>query len=571
MNTQQLYGFLFNLADTVPLRGTFESQIQGRVILPFTVLRRLDCILQPHKATIIEEYNKFVDKVDDPSEYIISKIGIPYFNHSEYDLKTISEDSENVEENFKNYLSGFSKQVTDFLENFTYFNDDVKELTDAGKLHSMIKECAKADLHPETLDNHMMGTLYEQILTKYSEDSNQESGDHYTPRDVVKLLVELVFDPEKEALKESNLVRSIYDPCCGTGGMLTIGKKWIQDNINKDIKISLHGQELNKRTYAMCKADMLMLNEPNPEYIKGPFSSLKDDKFKNEKFYYTITNPPFGVKWTDDKAAVMREKDDPNGRFSAGVPGISDGALLFLQHCISKMKSEGARIGIVLNGSPSFTGDAGRGESNIRKYIFENDLLETIVALPENMFFRTGITTYLWILTNKKSPSRKGKVQLIDASNLYSKLKKSIGKKMHDVDEDCRKKILSEYRSFEESEISKVYPNEFFGYTKVTVHQPLLDDDDQIIRDKKGNPKPDPSKKDHERIPLLEDIDDYFLREVKPQLPDAWMDPKSKEIGYEINFTKYFYKFTPLRSLESIAGDLQVLDNELSELSKDIL
>lgn len=566
MNTSNLSSLIWNTADDV-LRGLFKPHEYGSVILPFVVMRRLDCTLEKTKDQVLETYKKLESNIN-PTPVIKKQIGLPYFNNSKFDLSRLKEDPNNVYLNFNNYLQGFSDDVRDILENFK-MDPLIKKLNEDDSLYLLIDKFTEFDLHPEAVDNHQMGSVYEELLRKFSEMSNEESGDHFTPRDVVQLLVNLTFEEDKDKLQGQDKIRTIFDPCCGTGGMLTIGKEWLLENVNKDLVINLFGQELNDTTYAICKSDMLMLSEEATN-IRGPKSSLKDDQFPGKKFNYMITNPPFGVSWKKEATYVNNEAKDPNGRFHAGLPRTSDGSLLFLQHLIHKMEPDGARIGIVFNGSPLFTGDAGSGESDIRKWILESDLLEAIIALPDRMFFNTGITTYLWLLSNKKSPKRKGKVQLIDASSFYSKMRKNLGDKGHEISDSQKESILALYRNFEETEFCKIYPNEFFGYTKVTVEQPLVEDG-QLKTDKKGKPKPDSSKRDTERIPLSEDIEEYFSREVRPHLPDAWMDRTKDKIGYEINFTKYFYKFTPLRSLEAISEELQALDKELTELSKNIL
>jgi len=398
--------------------------------------------------------------------------------------------------------------------------------------------------------------------------SNETSGEHYTPRDIVRLLVSLVFSQDKEELSGTGKVRSIFDPCCGSGGMLTIGKEWIHENVNKDIELRILGQELNPQTYSICKSDMMITGE-NPENIRIG-SSLSEDKFQGEKYDYMITNPPFGVSWKSEKDFVETESENPNGRFSVGTPKVSDGSLLFLQHMISKMESSGSRIGIVFNGSPLFSGDSGSGESEIRKWIIEKDWLECIVSLPDQLFFNTGITTYVWVVTNKKPKHRKDKVQLINGSSLFKEMKKSLGNKRKEIDESNRELILKLYDDFEETENSKIYPNEFFGYTKVIVEQPEMNNG-VVVRNKTGNPKPDSSKRDHERIPLGENIEEFYERDVKPHLHHSWMDRSKDKVGYEINFTKYFYKYKPLRSLEEITQDLLILDKETEGLMKEIL
>jgi type I restriction enzyme M protein len=349
--------------------------------------------------------------------------------------------------------------------------------------------------------------------------------------------------------------------------MLTIGKEWIKENINKDLKVELFGQELNDVTYAICKSDFLMSDE-NPENIQGPSSSLSEDQFHDRKFDYMITNPPFGVSWKSDEDFVKQEEKDSNGRFSVGTPRTSDGSLLFLQHLIHKMEPSGSRIGIVFNGSPLFTGDAGSGESEIRKWIIENDWLECIVSLPDRMFFNTGITTYIWIVTNKKSSDRKGKVQLIDGTRFHSPMK-NLGDKNKYITDEQAQQILEIYQNNKENEFCKIYPNNFFGYTKVVVEHPLIEDGN-VKKDKQDNPKPDNSKRSNERIPLSESVDEYYNRMVKIYFPESWIDRSKDKIGYEINFSKYFYKFKPLRNLDEISQDLKLLDNEIERLFLDL-
>ena len=566
MEKQNLSSLIWNTADDI-LRGLFKPSEYGRIILPFVVLRRLDCVLDPQKDKAFELHEKYKNKLKDFNQVIQSQLNLPFFNASKFDLLRIKSDPNNVYKNFNNYIQGYSKNVLDIIENFQ-IDPLVTKLNKNKKLYLLIDKFTEFDLHPNKVDNHMMGSMYEELLRKFSEMSNEESGDHFTPRDIVKLLVSLVFDGDKENLKGEDKIRSIYDPCCGTGGMLTIGKEWIHKNINKKLKVELFGQELNDVTYAICKSDFLMADE-NPENIKGPHSSLSEDGHQDRKFDYMITNPPFGVSWKSDEEFVKNEAKDSNGRFTVGTPRTSDGSLLFLQHIIHKMEPKGSRIGIVFNGSPLFTGDAGGGESEIRKWIIENDWLECIIQLPDKMFFNTSITTYIWILTNKKSNNRKGKIQLIDGSSLGTSMKKNLGDKGKYIKDEDIENLKDIYLSNKENKFCKIYDNTFFGYTKITIEQPLIENG-EIKKDKKGNIKTDSNKRDIERVSLFEDIDEYYNREVKPHLPDSWMDRSKDKIGYEINFTKYFYKFSKLRSLKDISKDLVSLDNEISELSRVI-
>ena len=566
MEKQNLSSLIWSTADDV-LRGMFKPSEYGRIILPFVVLRRLDCVLEPQKDKAYNLFEKYKKELKDFNQVIQSQLNLPFFNVSKFDLLRIKSDPNNVFKNFNNYIQGYSKNVLDIIENFQ-IDTLVAKLNKNKKLYLLIDKFTEFDLHPDIVDNHMMGSVYEELLRKFSEMSNEESGDHFTPRDIVKLLVSLVFGGDKENLKGEDKIRSVYDPCCGTGGMLTIGKEWIKENINKKLKVELFGQELNDTTYAICKSDFLMSDE-NPENIKGPFSSLSEDGFADRKFDYMITNPPFGVSWKSDEDFVKLEAKDSNGRFSVGTPRISDGSLLFLQHLINKMEPSGSRIGIVLNGSPLFSGDAGSGESEIRKWIIENDWLETIVQLPDSMFFNTGIATYLWIVTNKKSSQRKNKIQLIDGSNYFKILKKSLGSKKKEISKDGFQKIFKSYLDFKENEITKIYNNSHFGYTKIQVEQPLSENG-EVKKDKIGKLKPNPKLRDYERVPLEISIDEYFKKEVKPHLPNSWIDRSKDRVGYEINFTKYFYEYKPLRPSNEIKRDLLKLEEETRELLKQI-
>jgi type I restriction enzyme M protein len=554
---QELSSFIWNVCDDV-LRGLFKQHEYGDVILPFVVLRRLDCVLEPNKDEIYKLYEEYKSKVDDPSPIIKNTVKKEFYNYSKYDLVRLKSDPKNIYINFQNYINGYSKNVYEIIENFQ-FEKPVEKLNKSNKLYLLIDKFTEIDLHPSVVDNHTMGQIFEELLRKFSEMSNETSGEHYTPRDVVKLLVSLVFSENKEDLQGEGKIRSIFDPCCGTGGMLTTGKEWIMENINPNIEIKTSGQELNPQTYSICKSDML-ISGGNPDNIKLG-SSLSEDGFQGDRFDYMITNPPFGVSWKSEEEFVVNESNNPQGRFSVGTPRTSDGSLLFLQHMISKMESKGSRIGVVFNGSPLFTGDSGSGESEIRKWIIENDWLECVVQLPDSLFFNTGITTYIWIVNNNKKPNRKGKVQLIEGSNLYKQMKKSLGSKRKEVSDEQRDFILKIYTDFKESEISKIYPNKFFGFTKVTIEQPTIKDG-KVLKDKNGNIKPDSSLRDNERIPLGDDIDEYFEKEVKPHFPNSWIDRSKDNVGYEINFTKYFYQYQPPRSLGDLTKELLDLEKE---------
>ena len=560
--------FIWGICDDV-LRGLFKQHEYGDVILPFLVLRRLDCVQEEHKDEVVKLYNELKDKFDDPSDIIHTKLGINFSNHSRYDLRRLVNEPSKLNENLYEYLRSFSPNVQDIVQNFG-LQKHIDKLEENDSLYILVEKFSEVDLHPSKVDNHLMGSIFEELLRKFSEMSNETSGEHYTPRDIVNLLVSLVFSPEIDELSKPNKIVSLYDPCCGTGGMLTVGKDWIQENVSKDVEVNMFGQELNPQTYSICKSDFLITNE-QPENIKLG-STLSKDGYQdtNRKFDYMICNPPYGVSWKKDEKYVKNESKELDGRFSIGTPRTSDGQLLFLQHMISKMEPSGSRIGVVFNGSPMFTGDSGSGESEIRKWIIENDWLECVVSLPDQLFFNTGITTYVWIVTNNKKPNRKGKVQLINGSSFYKSMKKSLGSKRKYIEYSEREEILQIYEKFEENEFSKIFDNDFFGFTKITIEQPQIENG-QIVRDKKGNPKPDSKLRDYERVPLSEDIEQYFSREVEPHLSNSWIDFEKSKVGYEINFTKYFYKYKPLRSSEDITRDLLELDKESENLLNQIM
>lgn len=568
---------IWNIADI--LRGGWHQYEYQNVILPLVVLKRLDSILADTKFKVLDQYNEYKGKVDvDP---ILKRTsGVGFYNVSPFDFKKLTEDASQVGANFTHYLQGYSENIRDIFEKFD-FDQQYAKLKDGNILFLIIQELNKVDLHPRAVDNHQMGLIFEELLRKFSEMSNETAGEHYTPRDVIKLMVEVLLEPDHDKLSQPHLISTIYDPACGTGGMLTVAKDYIQSHINPKADVYLYGQELNSVTYAMAKSDMLIKGE-NPDLIKGgekdhsKASTLSNDQFFGEAFDYGLCNPPYGVDWKKDKQAVEREATRGYaGRFGAGTPRISDGQLLFLQHLISKMratKDGGSRIAIVHNGSPLFTGDAGSGESEIRRWILEKDYLETIIALPDQLFYNTGINTYLWFLTNRKSEERRGKVQLIDGRKFFAKMRKSLGSKRHEIKTEHKKKILELYKDFQDGEYSKIFNNTDFGYRKITIERPL-------VTDKKGGAiKPDPTLRDTENVPLGTDIYEYFDKEVKPYVPDAWIndsirdhkDGKIGKVGYEIPFTRYFYKYTPPRPLDVIESEIESTENELLALLKSI-
>ena len=565
-NHNEISSFIWNVCDDV-LRGLFKQHEYGDVIIPFLVLRRLDCVLEGKKDNVIKVHQEYKDKFDDTSKLINSKLNLKFSNYSRYDLNRLKDEPNKLSENFYDYLSSFSTNVQDIIQNFG-IQKHIDKLDSNDKLYILIEKFTDIDLHPNVIDNHVMGNIFEELLRKFSEMSNETSGEHYTPRDIVRLLVSLVFSPDKDKLSQPNKIVSVYDPCCGTGGMLSIGKNWVHENINPNVDINLFGQELNPQTYSICKSDFLITDE-EPDNIKLG-STLTKDQHTSRGFDYMITNPPFGVSWKSEEKQVLNESSESGGRFSVGTPRVSDGSLLFLQHLISKMETQGSRIGIVFNGSPLFTGDSGGGESEIRKWIIENDWLECVVQLPSKLFFNTGITTYIWIVNNNKIKQRQGKVQLINGSDLFTPLRKNLGEKNSFINDEQRQIILETYFNFKENERCRIFENSHFGYTRITIEQPLRENG-VIVKDKQGNTKTNTSLRDYERVPLIEDIQDYFNREVKTHLPESWIDHSKNCIGYEINFTKYFYEYKPIRSVSDITKELLDLELESDGLMNKLI
>ncbi len=565
----QITSLIKNISDTI-LRDNIKQHEFGDVILPFIVFRRLDAYLEKiNKKDIIKEYNQALKKSSNPEEVIFHKFKIPFFNFSSYDLVNLISDPKNIDKNFKNYLKSFSSNIIDIIKNFK-IEDKINTLIEKDLLFKLIDKFANIDLSIENISNHKMGQIYEELIRYYSELYDEESGNHFTPRDVVDLLVSLVFETEKNKLKNKNLVRSIYDPCCGTGGMLTVGKKWILDNINPNLIINLYGQEKYDISYAICKSDFFITDE-NPKNIRKTKSTLSDDQFKNEKFHYMLVNPPFGTKWEQDQKSVENEIGNKDGRFQWGRPNIEDGTLLFVQEMVSKMNPEGSRVGFISNYSPFFTGEPTKDpaksrscESNIRKGLIENDLVELIVQIPDKIFFNTGIPTFLWILNNKKDEHRKNKIQLIDGASFYKHLHQNLGEKGKYISDEDREEILKLYRKFKNEDFSKIYENDFFGFNKIYLYKYNKDENGNIIKDKNGKPTIDKNNYIKEKIPLKKNIDDYLNEEVDPYYKDYHYNG-DKTVGYQINFIKYFYKFPKNRNLKEIKKDINILDKNISE------
>ena len=563
-NVNEKAALIWAIADK--LTGVYKPHEYGEVILPLTVIRRFDCILSDTKDAVLKKYDEVKNL---PMKDVLLRSatgGKAFYNTSKYTFERLLDDPDNIEENFRDYLNGFSENVQDIIEKFK-FDGHITTMANKGILYIVIKEFTspKANLHPDVISNLEMGYIFEEIIRRFSESHNEDAGQHYTPREVIRLMVNILFHDDNDILSGNNVAKTIYDPACGTGGMLSVSEEYLHE-LNAATELLAFGQELNDQTFAICKADMLIKgNDAN--FIKDG-NTLSDDQFEGQKFDYIISNPPFGREWKNEKTKVEAEaKRGFAGRFGAGLPSTSDGQMLFLLTAISKMKEPndgGSRIAIIHNGSPLFTGDAGSGPSKIRRYILENDLLEAIIALPNDIFYNTGIATYIWVLSNKKAGTkREGKVQLINANGLFEKRRKALGNKKNDIPENAIEEITRVYGEFRENEISKIYDNADFGYTKITVERPLLDEDGNPIL-KKNKPQADSSLRDTENVPLKEDIDEYFMREVLPFVPDAWIDTKKSKIGYEIPFTRYFYKYEIPKPSEEIMAEIMGLETELS-------
>ena len=602
-NFKEKADLIWRVADL--LRGDYKQSDYGKVILPMTVLRRLDCVLEPTKQKVLDYYPKVKALKEGAKDLALNKIaGFNFHNSSQFSFDKLIADPDNIAVNLRNYINGFSTSAREIIEYFN-FDDHIDRMDDpkADILFRVVKEFQEIDLTPDRnnmeQDSLEMGYLFEDLIRRFSEQSNETAGEHFTPREVIRLMVNVLFIEDKDILTQEGIVKTLYDPACGTGGMLSVGEQYVKE-LNPKAELKVFGQEINPESYAICKSDMLIKGQ-NPSNIKFG-NTFTVDGLEGENFDYMLSNPPFGVDWKKAQKIIKAEHDNKgmSGRFGAGLPRINDGSLLFLQHMISKMKSGGSRIGIVFNGSPLFTGAAESGESNIRKWIIENDWLEAVIGLPDQLFYNTGISTYIWVVTNKKSTERKGKVQLINAAGakdeelykdgrldfnrFWQKMDRSLGNKRKKIAENGNEKgigfITQLYGNFEENEFVKIYPNEFFGYWRVTVEQPLKENG-EIVTDRSGSPKPDSSLRDYESIPFLrkgtdgnlvpQTIEEYFETEVRPHLPEAWVDDSKTKIGYEINFTKYFYEFKPLRPLAEIKADILALEEKVFETEKKVL
>ena len=698
----QLANFIWSICNL--LRGPYKRNEYRKVILPLTVLRRFDCLLEPTKTQVLAAHPGIKIKPETVVRSLLEQITKrPFYNLSRLDLPKLLDDPNQLAPNLNAYINGFSRNVREIMERFA-FDQQIARMAEKNLLYEVIKKFASVDLSPASVDNLQMGYVFEELIRIGAEQSNEEAGEHFTPREVIKLIVNLLLSPEQD-LRKSHVVKTIYDPACGTGGMLSVAERYIRD-LNADADPHLFGQDWNDESWAICKADMLIKGEDADNIVLG--DTFTQDGFdrdaggKRRTFDYMLANPPFGVEWKQQQKYIEDEASSLgySGRFGAGLPRINDGSLLFLQHMLAKMRAPaegGSRIGIVFNGSPLFTGDAGSGESTIRQWIVENDWLEAVVALPDQLFYNTGIATYLWVLTNRKEPRRKGKVQLIDARRFFVKMPKSLGNKRNKIGDpadrpsepdqigDITRLFGSftdgESRTFTEEDpiakqpvarvrvVSKVFDNQDFGFHKITVERPLrlsfqataeriarlksesgfvklatstkknekarLDDiatgtrrQDQVRKllarfaeahgdtlykdrtdfltalrevdraagvrltapelkavlgalgerdetaepclDRNGNPEPDPDLRDTESVPLKEGIAQYFEREVRPHVPDAWIDEDKTKVGYEIPLNRHFYRYEPPRPLEVIEADIKTLEREILDLLAEV-
>lgn len=579
MNHQALSSFIWSVADL--LRGDYKQSEYGKVILPFTVLRRLDCVLEATKPAVLAEYEARQKAGVNPDAFLLRKSGQSFYNVSPMDMKKLMGDADNIKANLFSYIQAFSPAVRDIFERFDFYTQ-IERLAKCGLLYKVTEKFAGIDLHPERIDNSQMGLAFEELIRKFAEISNETAGEHFTPREVIRLMVNLLFIEDDEALSKPGVVRTIYDPTAGTGGMLSVAGEYLEEH-NQNARLTMFGQELNDESYAICKADMLIKGQDVANIIPG--NTLSEDGHPGKTFDYMLSNPPFGVEWKKVEKTIRDEHTQKgyNGRFGPGLPRVSDGSLLFLMHLISKMRPAvdgGSRFGIVLNGSPLFTGGAGSGESEIRRYVLENDLLEAIIGLPTDMFYNTGISTYVWIISNKKPQARKGLVQLIDASGFWQKMRKSLGSKRKELSGEHITEITRLFGNFEEASqtgpdgeeipISRIFRNEDFGYRTITVERPLLDEDGKPVIGTKGKLKgkvqPDTSLRDTENVPLSEDVETYFAREVLPHVPDAWIDHEKTKVGYEIPFNRHFYVFKQPRPLSEIDAELKVVTDRILTL-----
>jgi len=680
MNHGQIVSFIWGVADLI--RDTFKRGKYQDVILPLTVLRRIDCVLAPTKQAVLDKNSKYKGKLDNLDPQLRAASGYAFYNTSSFDFEKLIADAPDLAKNLRNYIAGFSPNMREVLEKFD-FDNTITKLDESGLLFKVVERFKNVDLHPDQVDNATMGTIFEELIRKFNEALNENPGEHFTPRDVVHLMVDLLLAGDDKRIRKGGVVATVYDPCCGSGGMLTITKDHIlglpsRPGVNPNAEVHLFGQEVNPETFAVCKSDLFMKDPSGRDADRILFgSTLENDRHAGRKFDYMIANPPYGKDWKRDEADVRAEHDKGSaGRFEAGLPRISDGQLLFLQHMLFHRKlaeDGGSRIAIIMNGSPLFTGDAGSGESEIRRWIMENDWLEALIALPEQLFYNTGIATYVWVLTDRKTPERRGRVQLVNATSFWTPMRKSLGDKRREIPQDKAATIIGMLHDFKEGEYCKIFPTSHFGYRKVTVERPLrlnfqasreriglLENEkafqalasskkkDPAERDAEGasgrtqqatviqmlqrmpeslfkdreeflkavgeaenkaglklsapvrkavlsalserdetaaiclykdaNSEADSDLRDTETVPLSETVEEFFDREVKPHVPDAWINTSIRDykdgevgkVGYEINYNRYFYRYQPPRPLEEIEADIRKIEKEIIEMLGEV-
>lgn len=579
MNHSEISSFIWGTADL--LRSSFKQHEYGDIILPFTVMRRLDVVLEPTKQAVLDvAAKKLPDALRDTM--LKKAAGVDFYNTSEFTMKGLLSDADGIRENLTKYVTSFSPEIADIFDKFKIF-EAIKDLDDNDLLFLVVERfCSpNIDLSPASITNSDMGDIYEELIRRFSEVSNETAGEHFSPRDGLRLAAELLVVGEMEDLTQPNRIVKVCDPCAGTGGALTVFADRVAE-INPNATVVTYAQEINGQSYAICKSDTILKGGNIANVHLG--DTLADDQMSDETFGYQISNPPYGVDWKKSQKAVKNERDALGfaGRFGAGLPRISDGQLLFVQHMVAKMRKPedgGGRIAVFLNGSPLFTGAAGSGESEIRRFLLQHDLVDAIIAMPNDFFFNTGIATYIWILDNTKEPRRRGKVQLVNANGIYRKMRKSLGSKRNELTDEQIFQIVALYEAFEDADpkLSKVLGNDEFGYVTVDVRHPQYDENGEVVRDKKGRPVADKEKNDTENIPLSQNVEEYMEREVMPYAPDAWIEPRKQKkgqmlelldggvVGYEIPFTRFFYEYTPLRPSTEILAEIRELEASIAE------
>lgn len=575
---QELSNFIWSVADL--LRGPYRPPQYERVMLPMTVLRRFDCVLEPTKAEVVKRWQRLQDtKVRNP-DAILNKVAgggedIGFHNRSPLDFRKLKGDPDHIGRHLTDYIAGFSENVRKIFERFE-FEKEIEKLEESNRLYAVVAKFAETDLHPDAVDNITMGLVFEDLIRRFNEAANETAGDHFTPREVIRLMVNLLLEPDERLLTTGGIIARI----CGTGGMLSEAQNWIREH-NESARVIAFGQDYNPRSYAVAASDLLIKGHRDSRIEFG--NTLIDDKFPGERFDYLLANPPFGVDWKEEQK-ILSKSSSFRG-YTGKLPRVNDGALLFLLHMIGHFeevnpaeKKHGARCAIVFNGSPLFTGGAGSGESDIRRWIIERDLLEAIVALPEQMFYNTGIGTFIWVVTNRKEKKRRGKIQLIDARARWAPMRRSLGDKRRYLTAETLAQLTKEHGRFAETKTSKLFDNADFGYRRVTIERPLRDEAGSIVLDKKGRPQPDAKLRDFENVPLKEDVQTFFEREVKPFVPDAWInetvideqDGHIGKVGYEINFNRVFFHYQPPRPLEQIDAELEAVEKRILKLLKEV-